>query len=56
MSVPAQQEQRHVSAKWETIGSALETWGKTLRLCLILFVASIPAIIGLVSLAMRAPW
>jgi hypothetical protein len=53
MSVPAR---RRPSTRWDVIRYALDSNARTLRLCLILLAASIPAVVGLVSLAMRAPW
>ena len=38
MSVPAPQEPRHDGGRWEVVLSALESWPRTLRLCLILLV------------------
>jgi hypothetical protein len=34
------------SQKWQAFTSATESWHKTLRLCLILFVAQVPMDIG----------
>jgi hypothetical protein len=36
MSVPAPQEPRHYGGRWDVVLSALESWPRTLRLCLIL--------------------
>jgi hypothetical protein len=33
---------RGSAARWRVIESALENWGRTLRLCVILLMASVP--------------
>jgi hypothetical protein len=38
MSVPAPREPRHDSGRWDVILSALDSWPRALRLCLILLV------------------
>ena len=38
MSVPAPQEPRHDGGRWDLVLFALESWPRTLRLCLILLV------------------
>jgi hypothetical protein len=38
MSVPAPQEPRHAGGRWDVVLSALESWPRTLWLCLILLV------------------
>jgi hypothetical protein len=37
---------RTSAQKWQAFTSATESWQKTLRLCLILFVAQVPMDIG----------
>jgi len=40
VSVSAPREPRHGGGRWDAIISALDSWSRTLRLCLILFVAT----------------
>jgi hypothetical protein len=56
MSVPVQREPRHAGGRWETIRYALDDNARTFRLCLILIVASIPAVVALMELASRVRW
>ena len=53
MSVPAR---RGSSTRWDTIRYALDSNARTLRLCLILLVASIPPVVGLLELTLRVHW
>ena len=46
MSVPAPQEPRHDSGRWETIRYALESNARTFRLCLIGLVAVAAPVAG----------
>ena len=41
MGVPAPREPRHGGGRWDAIISALDSWPRTFRLCLILFVATV---------------
>jgi hypothetical protein len=38
---------------WKAVRSALTSWGRTLRLCLILSVLMLPLVAGLLRLAIR---
>jgi hypothetical protein len=42
LSVPTPRRPRRLAGRWEVIGSALDSWQRTLRLCLILLVSVIP--------------
>jgi hypothetical protein len=53
LSVPAQREPHHAGARWETIRYALDSNARTLRLCLILLVVSVPSVVALIELAAR---
>ena len=44
LSVPVPRRPRHIPGRWEVIGSALESWGRTVRLCPILLVTAIPPV------------
>ena len=46
MSVPARQEPRQAGGRWDVVLSALESWPRTLRLCLILLVTIAAPIAG----------
>ena len=50
MNAPARRKPRHDSGRWDVILSALESWPRTLRLCLILLV-TIAAPIAAVAVA-----
>jgi hypothetical protein len=44
LSVPAPRRPRRSSGRWEIVGSALDSWARTFRLCLILLVMTAAAV------------
>ena len=52
MSVPAPWRPRHDCGRWEVFGSALDSWARTFRLCLILLVAAVTPCLAVVTAAM----
>ena len=42
MSAPAPRGQRHAGCRWDTVRYALDSNARTMRLCLIVIVLSIP--------------
>lgn len=58
MPVQGRHPDRDLAEKWRVIGTALEDNGKTLRLCLILLVITLPTAIiavGAIVMALTAP-
>jgi hypothetical protein len=54
MSLPAPHEPRHDGGKWETIHYALDSNARTLRLCLLWFVAIVsPTVATVITLLLR---
>jgi hypothetical protein len=44
MSVPAPRRPRQDGKRWDVIQSALDSWSRTFRLCLIMLVASLSSV------------